>query len=87
MLQPPKDAERRIVKADAPVSFRRVILIHLVFHLYIIGQGQKAVQTAFWDKNLLFIFLCQFDADPLQVGRGAVSNINGNIQQRAARTR
>ena len=51
-----------------------------------IGQCHKAVTKAARNHQLALILLAQLNRDPLLVGRAGRTQVNGHIEDRAART-
>ncbi|MNI88116.1 hypothetical protein D3C73_1453770 [compost metagenome] len=85
-MERPLYGNRRVVPADASVTFRCIKLVAFVLDFHIIGQCHKPVSKAFWDQQLLFVIGGELDAKPFSISGAAAAKVNGYIEDRAAST-
>ena len=80
----PVDGDIGIIPGNAAIRFRRIKAGDLVGNFGIRLQRTEAVGEALRDQQLLPVFRTQGHADPLAKGRGAMTDIDRNVKDRAA---
>ena len=79
----PVDAKEFILDIDATICLWVIELITLVLEDSCFGENGKAVSKAPWNKELTMIVFCQFHCHMLSECRGALTDVNGYVEDSA----
>ena len=80
----PVDAEGFVGDRDAAVSLGSVVVVALVLEHGHVAQDGEAVGEPARHEELAVVILREFDGDVLSVGRGALADVNGHVEDTAA---